>query len=129
MKVESPFLRSALLLLAQSGCTVFRNQVGKGWYGKAEHWNNGSVTIVGARQLTAGLCVGSSDIVGWRSVTITPEMVGKRIAQFVAVEAKSDTGTLTDGQGNFLDAVRDAGGFAVVARDAVGLVDELRRGM
>ena len=65
-----------------------------------------------------GLCVGSSDLIGWRSVEITPDMVGRRVAVFTAVEAKSDTGRLTAQQTAFLDAVRAAGGIGIMARSA-----------
>lgn len=30
----------------------------------------------------------SSDLIGWRTLTITPEMVGKGVAQFVSIECK-----------------------------------------
>jgi len=32
-----------------------------------------------------GLVVGSSDLIGWQTVTITPDMVGKQVAVFVAL--------------------------------------------
>lgn len=62
---------------------------------------------------------GASDWVGYRSLTITPAMVGKRIAQFVAIEAKRATGgVVSPAQETFLNAVKDAGGVAGVARNA-----------
>jgi hypothetical protein len=59
---------------------------------------------------------GSSDWVGYRSVVITPDMVGKKLAQFVAIEAKSKDGVLKDEQEKFLNALKDAGGCCGVAR-------------
>lgn len=32
----------------------------------------------------------SSDLIGWRSVTVTPEMVGRKVAIFTAIECKRD---------------------------------------
>jgi hypothetical protein len=39
-----------------------------------------------------GLCKGSSDLIGLRSLEITPELVGLRLAQFVALEVKAAQG-------------------------------------
>jgi hypothetical protein len=67
---------------------------------------------------------GSADWIGYRSVVITPGMVGQRIAQFVAVEAKRPDGpkgrggVVSDDQEKFLNGVKDAGGVAIVARSA-----------
>jgi hypothetical protein len=60
---------------------------------------------------------GTSDLIGWESVEITPAMVGKRIAVFVAVEVK-DLDEATEEQLNFIEQVRAAGGLAGVAHDA-----------
>lgn len=55
---------------------------------------------------------GASDYIGFRSVVITPEMVGKTIAQFAVIEAK-DTGEKPEPeQYEFIDNIRAAGGFA-----------------
>jgi hypothetical protein len=62
---------------------------------------------------------GSADWIGYRSLTITADMVGKKLAQFVAIEAKRPTGGVVSAdQKTFLQAVIDAGGCAGVARNA-----------
>lgn len=61
---------------------------------------------------------GSADWIGYRSVLITPGMIGKRIAQMVAIEAKSADGVLSADQEAFLNALKDAGGCCGVARSA-----------
>jgi hypothetical protein len=76
----------------------------------------GRVILQDARPLIAGLCTGSSDLIGWRSIEVTAEMVGRRLAVFAAVEVKSSTGRPTEQQRAFLAAVQDAGGVACVAR-------------
>jgi hypothetical protein len=68
-----------------------------------------------------GLCKGSSDLIGWRSTTITPEMVGQQLAVFTAIEVK-DRGTPTPEQLHFIAQVQAAGGLAGVARS----VDEAK---
>lgn len=96
------------ILLALGGrrhVRVFRNNVGKA---KAED----------GRFIVYGLHVGSGDLIGWRTVTITPDMVGKPIAQFLSVEVKTPEGRLRPEQRVWLEAVNAAGGHAIVARDA-----------
>ena len=63
-----------------------------------------------------GLCKGSSDLIGLRSLEITPELVGQRIAQFVALEVKTPLGTLSPEQRAFLRLVEQLGGMAAVCR-------------
>lgn len=65
---------------------------------------------------------GSSDAIGLHSITITPDMVGRQVGVFVAIEAK-DQGQLTPAQRTFLTVVHQAGGIAGVAHS----VDEARR--
>lgn len=59
---------------------------------------------------------GGSDLIGWRSVEITPEMVGQSIAQFVAIECKAASGRVSPDQIRFIEAVKKAGGVAGVVR-------------
>ncbi len=124
---ETTILHRLALALTNVGARVFRNQVGEGWYGKARYMGNGPVfgkpivTIEYPRKLTAGLCVGSSDLVGWQSIEVTPEMVGRRLAVFLAIETKSDDGRLSDDQKNFLKAVRDAGGVSLLVQGENGI--------
>lgn len=96
--------------------TMFRNNVGTAWIGDATKLKDGSILIRNPRILHAGLCAGSSDLIGWRSLTITPEMVGGRIAVFAALEVKSKTGRATAGQKNFCDRVIQAGGLAGIVK-------------
>ncbi len=78
------------------------------------------------RPVQFGLARGSADLIGWRTVIITPDMVGSRLAVFTSIEVKTPTGRLTPQQRSWLEAVRRAGGIAGVARsvaDALGLVE------
>ena len=69
-----------------------------------------------------GLQPGSSDLIGWRTVTVTPEMVGQQLAVFTSIEVKAASGRLRPAQRQWLDAVQAAGGVAGVARS----VDDAR---
>lgn len=66
---------------------------------------------------------GGSDLIGLRTVTITPQMVGQQIGQFVALEIKTPAGRTTEQQERFLAMVRTLGGLAGVARS----VDEAQK--
>jgi len=63
-----------------------------------------------------GLFPGSGDLIGWRTVTITPDMVGKPIAQFLSIEVKTTTGKVRPDQSNWLKQVNISGGLAIIAR-------------
>lgn len=60
--------------------------------------------------------VGQSDLYGWKSITITPEMVGCRVAVVLSIECKRPKGgRLSDDQKSWIDTVQRAGGIAGVA--------------
>lgn len=80
--------------------------------------NNTGRLKQGNRIVHFGLCRGSSDLIGWTPVEITPEMVGQTVAVFTAVEVKTPKGRATKEQKNFIEQVRSAGGLAGVARSA-----------
>jgi hypothetical protein len=56
--------------------------------GPVRLWRNNPGALVDqqGRFVSFGLCKGSSDLIGLRSLEITPELVGQQLAQFVAVE-------------------------------------------
>lgn len=65
------------------------------------------------RKVRAGLeAPGASDLIGWQTVTITPEMVGKNVALFVAAEVKQPGKYASAEQKNFIQNVKQAGGIA-----------------
>lgn len=78
--------------------------------------NTGTLKDANGRPVQFGLCKGSADLIGWRTVTITPEMVGQQVAVFTSIEVKTATGRLRPEQQQWLDAVQAAGGVAGVAR-------------
>ena len=88
--------------------------------------NNTGAFLDGAgHKVTFGLCVGSADLIGFKSITITPEMVGLRVAVFLAIEVKSEGKDPTPEQEIFLHGVKEYGGISFVARsveEAVGKI-------
>lgn len=120
---ETTFLRRILLRFGNGTRRLFRNNVGTAWIGDAVRLsktqtltlNAGTVIIRNARIFHGGLCKGSSDIIGFESVQVTPEMVGTRIARFVAIEGKMKGRKPTPEQTAFIKIVNDFGGVAFVA--------------
>lgn len=78
--------------------------------------NSGALRDERGQLVRYGLCTGSSDLIGFRQVTITPDMVGQRLAVFTAVEVKTPTGKPTAEQEQFLAMVAHFGGIAGIAR-------------
>ena len=95
--------------------------------GPVRLWRNNTGTLLDrqGRPVQFGLCKGSADLIGLRSITIGPEHLGQRLAVFAAVEVKSATGRVTPEQAAFIEAVQAMGGLAGVARsvsDAAALL-------
>ena len=66
--------------------------------------NTGALLDQSGRLIKFGLCKGSSDLIGFRSITITPDMVGTKVAVFSAIEVK-DKGKTTVDQRNFINVI------------------------
>jgi VRR-NUC domain len=86
--------------------------------GAVRLWRNNTGALVDqqGRFVRFGLCKGSSDLIGLRSIEIRPELVGQRLAQFVALEVKTAQGVLRPEQWAFLRLVQQLGGVAAPCR-------------
>ena len=78
--------------------------------------NTGTLYDRQGRPVTFGLAKGSADLIGWRTITITPDMVGQRVAVFTSLEVKAERGRVSPEQRQWLEAVQAAGGIAGVVR-------------
>lgn len=100
------------------GATVHRNR-------------RGMLPLPGGGMLPFGLGPdGYPDFVGYLPVVITPELVGQKLAVYVAIEAKTDSGVLAEHQFKVIEELRDAGAIAGVARnaeDVQGLLSVVRK--
>lgn len=109
-------LRSIMLGISKPGVRIWRN-------------NCGALKDQDGRLIRFGVAnPGGSDLIGWRSVTVTPDMVGQKIAVFLAIEVKGERGYATDPQKNFIARVKSDGGLAGVARcldDALGIIEPI----
>tara|TARA_B100000963_G_C22436487_1_gene584543 strand:- start:420 stop:818 length:399 start_codon:yes stop_codon:yes gene_type:complete len=63
-----------------------------------------------------GLAKGSSDLIGFKTIEVTPDMVGEKLAVFTSIEVKNKRGKVSELQHNWLQVVKKAGGITGVAR-------------
>ncbi|MGZ2448266.1 hypothetical protein ACVIRO_001020 [Rhizobium ruizarguesonis] len=120
---EADLMRRLQAFASTLGARLFRQQTGMGWVGKIERFNMvrkvevrpGDIVIRKARPFHAGF-EGLSDLGGFVSVVVTPEMVGSTIAQYTQAEIKLDT-MATKEQLAWMNAVKKAGGRAGIARN------------
>lgn len=99
---EAKVLKNILMKCSKGFTRLFRNNVGL-------------FKTRDGRMVKTGLCKGSSDLVGWTTIKVHPEMVGMELAIFTAIEVK-DKGKPTKEQLHFIDVVHKAGGIAGIAR-------------
>lgn len=111
VKRETALVRRLMLRATELGARLFRNNVGQ--------YVDSRGNVV-----RYGLCVGSSDLIGWTPYVVRPEDVGRTIAVFTAVEAKTLRNVPTGPQIQFVQAVKAAGGIAVFARSTDDLPSE-----
>jgi hypothetical protein len=114
---ESALLRLLLIAASEFGARLFRNQVGT--YRIAQPDCKSCQRF--GRTISSGLGPGSPDLVGWRTVTIRPSDVGRTIAVFVGVEAKTDTGRVGEHQRAFLAELERQGAVSGVVRSVADL--------
>ena len=112
-KAETNILKRVMVKIS-SVSRVFRNNVG---LFTTEHGD----------KIHTGLCKGSSDLIGWVPVEITPGMVGKKVAIFLGIEIKSSRGRASSGQLNFIKQVKGAGGIAFITRSPESASQELAK--
>jgi hypothetical protein len=116
---------------------IFRNNVGMAWTGNARRVTSpetirvypGDVVIRRARPFHGGLATGSADLIGWRAVTVTPEMVGATVGAFVSLEVKTPDGSLTKDQRAWQAMTERHGCITGVPRsveDAVAIIEHAR---
>lgn len=112
---------------SKEGAVTFRNNVGGAWSGKkVKTLPDGSIILKDPMWIKFGLIEGSGDTVGWKSIIVTADMVGKRIAQFLSIEYKTSKGRSREKQVKWHDAVWKAGGLTGFARNDDDVRDIVR---
>lgn len=110
-KSEQAIQQEIVLSLSRGDTRLLRNNCGQ------SRTDDGRVIRYGVGN------PGGSDLIGIKTITVTPDMVGKRIGVFTAIEVKTPTGKATEQQQRFLSMVGVMGGIAGVARS----VDDARK--
>jgi hypothetical protein len=78
------------------------------------------------RPVQFGLARGSADLIGWRTITVTPQMVGQQLAVFTSIEVKTERGHVRPEQHAWQRTVSAAGGIAGIARSIQDANDLVR---
>ena len=136
---EGGLLKKFMVEYSKIGSRLFRNNVGRAWTGniyrsskiETVKLNPGDVLIRNARVFHGGFPKGSSDLIGFTKVEITPEMVGRTVAVFTAAEVKYGKTSTTPEQTAFVRMVNDSGGIAAITRkldDFLGVVRGFKNG-
>ena len=97
---ESNVLKRILLKGSELGVILFRNNCG---------------ILPDRRGIPIKFGVGNpggSDLIGYMSITVTPAMIGRKLAVFCALEVKDTGGKPTPEQINFVERARSAGAIA-----------------
>ena len=99
---ESDLSRAIQVALSQEGARVFRNETGS-YKAPNNQW------------IFYGLCVGSSDLIGWTAH-----------GKFLAIEVKMKKKKPTEKQRLFIDVVNKSGGIGFVANSIESAVEQYR---
>lgn len=100
---EIQLMRDIQLEMTRLGHRLFRNNVGV-------------LKTTEGQYVKYGLCIGSSDLIGWH----------KDGCRFLAIEVKTPNGRVTPEQQQFIDAVRNAGGISCIARSVADAVNAVK---
>lgn len=95
---------------------LLRNNVGHAWQGERIQTTRGAAVLC-ERRISYGLAPGSGDLIGISEVTITPDMVGRKLGIFTSFEIKTTRGRVSDDQLNFAETIVSYGGIAETVRD------------
>jgi len=115
---ESTIQKLVRLAASKRGYVVWRNNVGVAYQGGIITMNSQEARLRHPRRISFGVGgAGGSDLIGYREVVVTQEMVGHPVAVFCAIECKRPGGRgPTPDQKHFQAVVNKAGGVAIVAR-------------
>ena len=98
---------------------IFRNNIGLGWVGELLKQGTDYILLKNPRPVKFGVGGdGAADYIGFYSIIITPEMVGKKVAIFSSIESMDKGKKIKKGgaQDDWRSFVKMFGGIAGQAR-------------
>ncbi len=123
-KSESRVMSEVRLRAAELGYHLFRNNVGQllDKEGRPVRFGLANDSKALNKALKSG------DLIGWETITITPDMVGQRVARFLSVEVKAedwrpDKSERYAAQSRWVELVNNAGGRARILTAASQLIE------
>lgn len=124
---ESQLQKQVLVSCSGDGVRLWHNPSGSAYRGKVTRHGTG-VIISHASLIKFGLCTGSSDLIGFKTIEITPDLVGQKIAVFAAIELKREKGgVVSQEQKNFIEMILEHGGIAGIAKSIEEVKSLLKR--
>lgn len=109
------------IMLLKDGSTMFKNVGGYAIICNPKDAtrlkSGGYIIKKGFPMKNISLWKGSSDMIGWKSVTITPDMVGKKVAIFQSIEIKTKNDRLRKEQKIWNKVVEAAGALVAVWKE------------
>lgn len=127
--MESEIQQKIQIAARYQGCRLMRNNSGalKDETGRVVRYGLGNISKVQNAEIK------SSDLIGITTIVITPDMVGKRIGVFTAIEVKKEEWNQNkkldkreEAQLNFINWIKTLGGFAGFATSIDNIKDILR---
>lgn len=118
---EQSIQNSILIAMGQAGAYGLRVNSGSFWGGEILSYKDNMLLLKNPTKVQ-GAPAGTSDIVGCKPTLITPQMVGKTIGVFVAIEVKKPTKNAEEHQENYLMMMRSRGAITGVAKSPEDVV-------
>lgn len=132
MNNEQTLLKKFLLEYSRIGSRLFRCNTGRGYTGNqcvpvkkpiTVTLQPGDMIIRKYRPFHTGWPKGTADLIGWTNIQIKPDMVGRQVSVFTAIEVKTPNVKATKEQAAFVRTVNEAGGIATIARKFKDVLD------
>lgn len=111
---EADLLAHIQLALSRDDVHLFRTNAGMAWQGAIVEHTPQRLVLLNPHPVKLGP-EGFSDLGGWYSCLITPDMVGTHVAIATYIEGKFGRRRATPAQLAFIETVKRAGGRAGVA--------------
>jgi len=118
---EQSIQNQILIEMGQNGAYGLRVNSGSFWGGEILS-HDGKMLLLKNPTKILGAPKGTSDIIGCKTVLITPQMVGQNIGQFLCFEVKIPGQNAKSHQENYLMMMRSRGAITGVVRSPEDVV-------